>query len=206
MPNGFPAFGIGPLAPARISQKSIDFQGESFGVDAEVHDFVLYDLDQFVYSNVKVNPITSKVSLVLRWDGQIRATIANYLLKSFAKQRGLTVNLRGDGTADMVLQGLRIDANIKYSLGIISGKPSIKDLKIKISLAECESDITGLLGNGFLNHKLNEFICEFILMGINDNQDQITKTIEDKLKPIINGFLSKSALKQLLDEDSESKL
>lgn len=198
MPCGFESLGIGPLAPAKVSQKGVDVQREAFGVNGEVHDLVLYGLDKFDVLKCKANALTSKVSVCLNYPGEIRAQISNYVLKSFVKQRGLTINLVGDGVVDFALQGLQIDLDLKYNYKIVSGKMSIKDLKVKISLEDCISNITGILGDGFVNHKLNELICEFLLIGVNDSQEEITNAIEENVKPIINNFLSQHTLGEIL--------
>lgn len=189
MPCGFDSLGIGPLAPARISSKEINIEHQGYGLKGEVHDFVLYGLDKFEILKVKANAIASKLSVSLRFDEELRAEISNYKLKSYLKKQGLTINLVGDGSVDFILKGLQVDVNIKYSFGIISQKIKIKEFKVLISLDVCKSDITGILGNGFVNNKINEFICEFILIGINDNQNEITNTIEEHVKPIINDYL-----------------
>ncbi|KAL5281732.1 hypothetical protein ACFFRR_005213 [Megaselia abdita] len=198
MPCGFESLGIGPLAPARISEQGVDFQRQSFGVEGEVHDLVLYGLNKFNILKCKANAITSKVQVTLDWPEEIKAEITNYILKSFVKQRGLTVNLVGDGLVDFALQGLTIDLNLKYSLSIVTQKIKIKELKVVISLNDCVSHITGLLGDGFVNRKINEFICEFILVGLNDNQQGITNNIEDTVKPILNKFLEEHPLSELV--------
>lgn len=198
MPCGFESLGFGPMAPARISRKGVDVQHKTFGVQGEVNDFVLYGLDKFEILKVKANALTSKVNVTLKYEGEIRAEISKYLLQSFVKQRGLTVNLVGDGSVDFSLRGLEIDVYIKYSFGLLNQKIKIKDLRVAISLDDCYSDITGLLGGGFVNHKMNEFICEFILIGVNDSKNEITNAIEENVKPALNDFLSQHTLGELI--------
>lgn len=198
MPCGFESLGLGPLAPARISRKGVNVQHQTFGVEGEVNDLVLYGLNKFEILKVKANALTSKINITIKYEGEIRAEISKYMLQSFVKQRGLTVNLVGDGSVDFSLQGLQVDVYIKYSLGVLSQKINIKDLKVTISLDDCYSDITGLLGGGFVNHKMNEFICEFILIGVNDSKNDITDAIEENVKPAINDFLSQHTLGELI--------
>uniref|UniRef100_T1GVK4 Uncharacterized protein n=1 Tax=Megaselia scalaris TaxID=36166 RepID=T1GVK4_MEGSC len=59
MPCGFPEFGVGPLAPARISEKDVHLQTESFGADGGVEDFALWGINEFDVNNVKANALTS---------------------------------------------------------------------------------------------------------------------------------------------------
>lgn len=194
MPCGFESLGIGPLAPAKISKKKIDIEHQDYGIEGEFNDLVLNGLDKFDILKVKANAITSKINISIKFNEELQTNISNYVLKSFVKQRGLTVNLVGNGSVNFILKGLQIDANIKYSLGIISQKIKIKDLKVVISLDDCTSEITGILGDGFVNRKMNEFICEFILIGINDSQNEITNAIEENVKPKINEFLGNHTL------------
>lgn len=197
MPCGFESLGVGPLAPATISSKGLDVQRQSFGVEGEVHDFVLSGLNEFDILKCSANALTSKVKLSLRWN-KIHALVQNYYMKSRIQQRGLTVNVVGDGVADVAIEGLQVDVDIKYKLGLLSRKIKLIDFKVKIILDNIDCDITGLLGDGFVNHKMNELIEEFVLMGINDNQQEITNTIEDTVKPLVNDFLDQHPLDDLI--------
>lgn len=190
MPQGFEEFGIGPLAPATLSEKTFDVQYPGFGVQGEVHNVSLTGLNEFEIVKSKVNVVTSKITLIVKWPGELRAKVARYTLKSFAKTHGLNMNLEGDGSVDFLLQGLKAELDIKYSFSIFSRKVQIKKLKAKISLENCLSDISGIKSDQLKDGDLNKLICEFVFKGINDNQKKFNDAIEEHALPAINKILS----------------
>lgn len=189
MPKGFEEFGIGPLAPAILSEKAVDVQYPAFGVRGEVHDVYLTGLNEFEIVKSKVNVITSKITVSLKWPGELRAKVAHYTLKSFAKTHGFDLILEGDGAVDFFLQGLKAELDIKYSFNIFSHKVQIKKLKVKISLEKCLSDISGIKANQLNDSDLNKLICEYVFKGINDNQEKFNDAIEEHGLPAINNIL-----------------
>ncbi|XP_055848363.1 uncharacterized protein LOC129913621 isoform X2 [Episyrphus balteatus] len=181
MPCGFPKYGIPPLAPLKIEHKELALKTNSLSVDGVVEGVRIDGLNNFEISEFKINVIFSKVTFSFFWPSIVVRSM--YDLETSAKAYGFTVDVKGKGNILMDLKELQISGTIKYS--IFNGV-KVKTLEIVPSIGDVDSNIDGILGQGLGNKKMNEFLEELILLGCNDNQELITKTIEDMLVPKIN--------------------
>ena len=196
MPCGFPDQGIPPLAPLYIPHRSIDIDTEVLKLSGTVDNFLLNGLNDFEIAEMKVNAITSKV--VFRFIFNNVNVDTDYDLKLYLKKAGFTINMVGAGRGKFAIKDMAIWGTMKYSLGIVSGKLKLKSLDVRTHIGEVDSDIEGILGEGAVNHKLNEVLEEAVTMAVNENEDMIAQTIEDMALPLVNGVLDEYKLSDLI--------
>lgn len=115
------------------------------------------------------------------------------------RQLGLSVQYEGEGTLNFGLKNLRIAGTIKYKIPILWGSIKITSMKTQVSLGSCTSEITGFMGNGAINRMINRQIENFVEMGINNNQNEISDLIEDNLVPKVNKMLKGNDFWTLID-------
>ncbi|XP_064542151.1 uncharacterized protein LOC135431131 [Drosophila montana] len=187
MPCGFPGAGIPPIAPLRIDHKNVDIDTAAVKMKGSVEHFRLNGLNEFDIDEMKVNAITSKVTykFIFR-DVNVDTT---YDLEMQLKKYGFTIKMIGAGHAKFAIKDMVIWGTLKYSLGMLSGKLSLKSLEVRTHLGEVDSEIEGLLGDGTVNEKLNVYLAEAVEMVINENEDLIAETIEQVALPVVNNVL-----------------
>lgn len=105
------------------------------------------------------------------------------------KQIGVDVRFEGAGDIDFVLKNLGLSGSFKYKLPILFGSIKIYDFYALVTLGSCESNISGLLGNGKMNRKLNEYIEDTVMYSVADNHKLISDTIEENVVPRVNKAL-----------------
>ncbi|KAI8121092.1 hypothetical protein CVS40_7797 [Lucilia cuprina] len=196
MPCGFPGMGIPPLAPLRVSHKDVNIDTPALRLSGTVDNFRLNGLNDFEIAEMKVNAITSKVTFRFIFNNVNVDTL--YDLKLMLKKAGFTINMVGAGPAKFAIKDMHIWGNIKYSLGVISGKLKLKKLEVRARIGDVDSDIEGILGEGAINHKMNEVLEEAVEMAINENEDLISETIESLALPMVNGVLEEVKLSDLV--------
>ncbi|KAM7352220.1 uncharacterized protein ACRADG_004851 [Cochliomyia hominivorax] len=196
MPCGFPNLGIPPLAPLKIAQKSVNIDTPAVKLEGSLENFRLNGLNDFDVTEMKVNPITSKVTF--RFDFRNVNVDTLYDLNMVLKKAGFTIKMVGAGPAKFAIKDFSIAGTMKYSLGVISGKIKLKTLKVVIHIGDVESNIEGILGEGAVNHKMNALLQEAVEKGVNENEKLISETIERVAVPMINGVLEKFKLGDLL--------
>ncbi|XP_017056637.1 uncharacterized protein LOC108098323 [Drosophila ficusphila] len=187
MPCGFAGLGIPPLAPLRIDHKNIDIDTSALKVKGTVDHFRLNGLNDFEVDEMKVNAITSKVTYKFSFRDVNVDT--QYDLSVLLKKFGFTVNLIGAGHAKFAIKDMVIWGTLKYSLGVISGNLKLKSLEVRTHLGEVDSEIEGILGDGTINEKMNEYLAEAVELAINENEDLIADTIETIALPVVNSVL-----------------
>lgn len=196
MPCGFPDQGIPPLAPLDIEHKEINIDTEALQLSGSIDNFLLNGLNDFDVAEMKVNAITSKVTF--RFIFRNVNVDTQYDLKMRLKKAGFTINMIGAGHGRFAIKDMQIWGNLKYSLGLISGKLKLKSLEVRTHLGEVDSDIEGILGDGAINHKMNDVLEEVVTMAINENEDMITDTIEAMVLPVVNNVLDEFKLSDLV--------
>lgn len=192
MPCGFPEWGIPPLAPLKIAHQdvAIDTQGiQAFG---EINNFRLDGLNDFDIVQFKVNAILSRVNFKFNWNHIYFNT--DYELSTAKGGMGM----KRSGPAKFALKDLTIWGVVKYNLGLISGKLSLKELSVYVSLGEVKSEIGGLSKIPIINKKLNRIIEEWIMLSINDNTEKVAELTNDLVLPMVNDMLSDMSLSDLL--------
>lgn len=153
---------------------------------------------------------TSKITFDFTFNN-ILATAQHYetnTLIDALKQLGLSVEYEGDGTLLFGLTKLRIAGTLKYKIPILWGSIKITSLKTQVSLEKCTSEIDGFMGTGAVNRMINRQIENFVEMGINNNQQEISDMIEDTLVPKVNKMLKGNDFWTLIDMifgDSDEK-
>ncbi|XP_067625374.1 uncharacterized protein [Eurosta solidaginis] len=196
MPCGFPELGIPPLAPLVLPQKEVDINNELLQMNGAINNFILNGLNDFEIHEFKINAITSKITF--------RFTFRNinvdtfYDLSLLAKKSGFTINMIGNGRAKFAIKDMSISGTVKYSFGVLTGKLKIKSMKIRTRIGEVESNIEGVLGKGDINTRMNNMLAEMVTLGINENEDQITETIEKMAMPRMNDALKEVNISDLI--------
>jgi len=196
MPCGFPGMGIPPMAPLKISHKEVNIDTETIKMNGFVDHFRLYGLNDFDVAEMKINALTSKATFRFIFRNVFVDTL--YDLRVVLKKAGFTINLIGDGPAKVAIKDMHIFGTLKYSIGLLSGKLKLKTLEVRTHIGEVESDIEGMLGQGGINHKLNDVIAEITEEVVNSNEDVITETIEALALPVVNSALEDVTLADLV--------
>ncbi|ALC39603.1 maker504 [Drosophila busckii] len=197
MPCGFPAAGIPPIAPLRINHKDIDINTDGLKMKGSIDHFRLNGLNDFDITEMKVNAITSKVTYKFSFrDVNVDTT---YNLEMMLKKFGFTINMVGAGHAKFALKDMVIWGTMRYSLGMLSGKLKLKSLEVRTHLGEVDSEIEGMLGDGGINEKMNEYLAEAVEMAINENEDLIADTIESVALPVVNHALEDVSITDMIN-------
>ncbi|CAD6997373.1 uncharacterized protein LOC105665409 [Ceratitis capitata] len=201
MPCGFPQYGIPPLAPLKKSEASVHFESGIFETLDLFTRLRVDGLDDFKINKFKLNVIFKKITFDFTFNN-IRATAPFYSTDTILdalNQLGLSVQYEGDGSLEFGLKKLRIAGTLKYKIPLLWGSIKILSLKTTISLGECESNITGFLGDGALNSLMNKKLESAVLGGINNNQQLISESIENNLVPYVNSLLKGNDFWTLID-------
>lgn len=188
--------GIPPMAPLRVDHRDIDIDTEALKAQGSVDHFRLNGLNEFDIDEMKVNAITSKVTY--RFIFRDVNVDTQYDLKVLLKKYGFTVNLIGAGHAKFAIKDMVIWGTLKYSLGVISGNLKLKSLEVRTHLGEVDSEIEGILGDGTINEKMNEYLAEAVELAINENEDLIADTIESIAVPAVNSVLDDLSLAEII--------
>ncbi|XP_017014684.2 uncharacterized protein [Drosophila takahashii] len=196
MPCGFPGLGLPPLAPLRIDHQDIDIDTSVLKAEGSVDHFRLNGLNDFDIDEMKINALTSKVTYKFSFRDVNVDTV--YDLKVLLKKYGFTVNLIGAGHAKFTIKDMVIWGTLKYSLGMLSGNLKLKSLEVRTHLGEVDSEIEGILGDGQINEKMNEYLAEVVELAINENEDLIADTIETIALPAVNSVLDDLSIAEII--------
>lgn len=196
MPCGFPGMGIPPIAPLRINYKDINIDTAALKMKGNIDHFRLNGLNDFDIEEMKINAITSKVTYKFNFRDVNVDT--KYDLEMMLKKFGFTINLIGAGHAKFAVRDMVIWGTMKYSLGVLSGKLKLKSLEVRTHLGEVDSEIGGLLGDGSVNEKMNEYLAEVVETVINENEDLIAETIENVALPVVNNVLDDVSISDVI--------
>ncbi|XP_017132244.1 uncharacterized protein LOC108149305 [Drosophila elegans] len=196
MPCGFTGLGIPPLAPLRIEHRTVDIDTSALKAQGTVDHFRLNGLNDFEVDEMKVNAITSKVTYKFTFRNVNVDT--QYDLSVLLKKYGFTINLIGAGHAKFAIKDMVIWGSLKYSLGMISGNLKLKSLEVRTHLGEVDSEIEGILGDGTINEKMNEYLAEAVELAINENEDLLADTIESIALPAVNSILDEISIAEVI--------
>lgn len=196
MPCGFPEMGIPPLAPLKIAHKEINIDYPAIRLHGSVDNFRLNGLNDFDIAEMKVNAITSKVTFRFIFNNVNVDT--KYDLSMVLKKAGFTINMIGAGPAKFAIKDMNIWGTMKYSLGVLSGKLKLKTLEVRTHIGDVESKIEGMLGEGMVNHKMNDVLAEAVELAVNENEDMIAETIEAIALPAVNSVLDEMTLAEII--------
>ncbi|XP_060666710.1 uncharacterized protein LOC132798759 [Drosophila nasuta] len=196
MPCGFPGLGIPPIAPLRIDHKNIDIDTEALRMKGSIDHFRLNGLNDFDIDEMKINAITSRVTYKFSFRNVNVDT--KYDLEVLLKKFGFTINLIGAGQAKFAIKDMVIWGTLRYSLGVLSGKLKLRSLEVRTHLGEVDSEIEGILGDGSINEKMNEYLAEIVETTINENEDLIADTIESVALPVVNNVLDEVSIADII--------
>ena len=135
MPCGFPALGVGPLSPARLSHRNIALNSTGLALTGEIDDFILYGLDDFDFT-VKVNVLLSRVTFNFHWHKVHFVT--NYKMDMNAGNR---INVGRNGGGKFAIEDLKIVGLARYN---IIGKLRLREFKISATIGDVNSAIENL--------------------------------------------------------------
>ncbi|EDW11910.1 uncharacterized protein LOC6576479 [Drosophila mojavensis] len=201
MPCGFPGLGIPPIAPLRIDHQNIDIDTDALKMKGSVEHFRLNGLNDFDIEEMKVNAISSKVNFKFNFRDVNVDTI--YDIDMQLKKYGFTIKMIGAGHAKFAIKDMSIWGTLKYSLGVLNGKLKLKTLDVRTHLGSVESEIEGMLGDGTVNEKMNDYLAEAVEMVINENEDLIAETIESVALPAVNSVLDDISITDIINSDGE---
>nr|CBA35267.1 CG8997 protein [Drosophila melanogaster] len=196
MPCGFTSVGLPPLAPLRIDHQDINIDSSVLKAQGTIDHFRLNGLNDFDIDEMKVTAITSKVTYKFTFRDVNVDT--QYDLSVLLKKYGFTINLIGAGHAKFAIKDMVIWGTMKYSLGVISGNLKLKSLEVRTHLGEVDSEIEGILGDGSINEKMNEYLAEAVELAINENEDLIADTIESIALPAVNSVLDDISIAEII--------
>nr|XP_016938362.1 uncharacterized protein LOC108016246 [Drosophila suzukii] len=196
MPCGFTGLGIPPMAPLRIDHQEVNIDTSALKAEGIIDHFRLNGLNEFDIDEMKVNALTSKVTYKFTFRDVNVDT--QYDLSVLLKKYGFTIKLIGAGHAKFAIKDMVIWGTLKYSLGMLSGNLKLKSLEVRTHLGEVDSEIEGILGDGSINEKMNEYLAEAVELAINENEDLIADTIESIALPAVNSVLDDVSLADVI--------
>ncbi|XP_014099410.2 uncharacterized protein [Bactrocera oleae] len=189
MPCGFPALGVGPLSPARLSHRNIALNSTGLALAGEIDDFILYGLDDFDFT-VKVNVLLSRVTFNFHWHKVHFVT--NYKMDMNAGNR---INVGRNGGAKFAIEDLKIVGLARYN---IIGKLRLREFKISATIGDVNSAIENLSKLKIINKKLNQIIEEWILLAVNENTSKMEEMANNFVVPYVNGIIGDATLMEII--------
>ncbi|XP_016961916.1 uncharacterized protein LOC108032550 [Drosophila biarmipes] len=196
MPCGFAGLGVPPLAPLRIDHQNVNIDTSVLKAEGTIDHFRLNGLNDFDIDEMKVNALTSKVTYKFTFRDVNVDT--QYDLSVLLKKYGFTIKLIGAGHAKFAIKDMVIWGTLKYSLGMLSGNLKLKSLEVRTHLGEVDSEIEGILGDGTINEKMNEYLAEAVELAINENEDLLADTIESIALPAVNSVLDEISIADVI--------
>ncbi|XP_030377318.1 uncharacterized protein LOC115626181 [Scaptodrosophila lebanonensis] len=187
MEEGWPQYGIPPMAPLVLNHKELNFDS----ANGEFDNIVIQGLNEFEIVSLKTSPLLSRMTFEFNF-ASLNVTT------NYKADIGSSSRMQRNGGAFLALEDLNIDGQIKYSLGVISGNVKIKDIKILIKVGNVVSNIENLSKYRILNRKLNEVVEEFITLTINDNTDFVAEWIDTTATPVMNDLIGDKSLADIL--------
>ncbi|XP_052902840.1 uncharacterized protein LOC128310277 [Anopheles moucheti] len=192
MKCGNPDLGIPVLAPFELEHAEVDIKQPGLEFKGELNKVVIDGLNEFEIKNIDIKVLKLQLDFELYF-GAIRT-------KGKYKAKGKVLSLfpfNRFGSFRFDAKGLTVKGSAKVR---ISGdKLQLRDLIITPTLKSVRSDVKNIFLNPITNFTFNR-IVEGIVPGlINNNQQEITQMIEQKLKPAINEMLGDISLQDLID-------
>jgi len=185
MPCGLPEYGIPVLAPLRTSYQKISINGESVILDEELMDFALWDLDNFEIVEFQINVALMKVKFRFDWHSPHLVTDYNMWLQRLF---GANMNVQRKGPAKFGLKDLTVWGEIKYRISL-SRRLTIRSIDIRASVGDVNSQISNLSNNRIMNKMMNGIIEEWLMMVINENEEQMAALSDKHLTPLANRII-----------------
>uniref|UniRef100_A0A182QS71 Hemolymph juvenile hormone binding protein n=1 Tax=Anopheles farauti TaxID=69004 RepID=A0A182QS71_9DIPT len=187
-----PALGLPVLAPFELDHFEVDVDQTGLAFKGEVNNVVVDGLNEFEIRNIDIK--------VLKLQLDFEFYFAAIRTKGKYKAKGKVISLfpfNRSGKFKFDVKGLAIKGSVK--VGLKNDKVELRELTINPTIKSVKSDFK----NVFLV-PLNTFIFNRIVEGvlpgmINDNQESITQSIEENLKPAINEALGELSLQDLID-------
>ncbi|XP_054745188.1 uncharacterized protein LOC129249409 [Anastrepha obliqua] len=201
MPCGFPSYGIPPLAPLKKREASVHLKYDMLETTDLFTRLRVDGLDDFKINKFKLNMIISKITFDFTFPS-ITVSAAAFETDTIIdalQKLGISVQYEGDGSLGFGLKNLRVAGTLRYKIPILWGSIKILSLKTTVSLDSCESDITGILGDGKLNDLINRKLESVVVSSINDNQASISETIESNVVTRVNKLLKGKDFWTILD-------
>ncbi|XP_053659337.1 uncharacterized protein LOC128708386 [Anopheles marshallii] len=189
---GNPDLGIPVLAPFELEHAEVEIKQKGLEFKGELNNVIVNGLNEFEIKNIDIKVLKLQLDFELYF-GAIR-TKGKY--KAKGKVLGLfPFNRFGSFRFDA--KGLTVKGSAK--VGISGDKLQIRDLIITPTVKSVRSDVKNIFLNPITNFTFNR-IVEGIVPGlINNNQQEITQMIEQRLKPAINEMLGDISLQDLID-------
>ncbi|XP_064542147.1 uncharacterized protein LOC135431128 isoform X1 [Drosophila montana] len=194
MVEGWPQYGIPPLAPFEIQHKDFNFGTGELHATGALDGLVVRGLNEFEIRNMSVNPILSRIKFELQF-------ASLNLTTQYEAQVDAGYQVARNGGAFLALEDLNMSGQIKYATGVLgsSNNLRIKGIELNIVAGNVVSNIENLSKYRILNRKLNDIVEEFISLTINENTDLVADWVDSTVTPICNDLIGDRSIKDILD-------
>uniref|UniRef100_A0A1Y9H297 Hemolymph juvenile hormone binding protein n=1 Tax=Anopheles dirus TaxID=7168 RepID=A0A1Y9H297_9DIPT len=187
-----PDLGLPVLAPFELDHFEVDVDQKGLKFKGEVNGVVVDGLNEFEIKNIDIKMLKLQVDFEFYF-AAIR-TKGKY--KAKGKALGLfPFNRSGKFRFDV--KGLTVKGSVKVALK--GDKVQVRDLIITPTIKSVKSDLRNVFLLPFNTFIFNRIVEGVVPGMINDNQDDITQSIEENLKPAINAALGELSLQDLID-------
>uniref|UniRef100_A0A340TBD0 Hemolymph juvenile hormone binding protein n=1 Tax=Anopheles minimus TaxID=112268 RepID=A0A340TBD0_9DIPT len=189
---GNPDLGIPVLAPFQLEHTEIEIKQKGLEFKGELNKVVVDGLNEFEIKNIDIKVLKLQLDFELYF-GAIRT-------KGKYKAKGKLISLfpfNRFGSFRFDAKGLTVKGSAK--VGISGDKLQIRDLIITPTIKSVRSDVRSVFLNPITNFVFNRVVEGIVPGMINNNQQEITQLIEQKLKPAINEMLGDVSLQDLID-------
>ncbi|EDW03222.1 uncharacterized protein LOC6562783 [Drosophila grimshawi] len=194
MVEGWPQYGIPPLAPLEIHHKDFNYETGEMHANGALDDVIVSGLNEFEIVKMSVNLPLSRITMEFNF-------ASLNLTTKYKADVGAGWQMARDGGAFLALEDLNISGQIRYSTGLVGSNNylRIKGIQLQIVVGNVVSNIENLSKYRIVNRKLNEIIEEFINLTINDNVDFVTEWIDSTVTPACNNLIGDRTLKDIID-------
>ncbi|EDW11912.1 uncharacterized protein LOC6576481 [Drosophila mojavensis] len=193
MVQGWPQYGIPPLAPLQLKHKEFDLNAGELHAKGAFDDLTVHGLNEFEIKIIDLNLLLSRLKFEFHFASLNVST-------QYQADVGANYRMTRNGGAFMALEDLNISGHIKYSTGIVGSNNylRIKEIIVNVVTGNVVSNIENLSKYRILNQKINEIIEEFISLTVNDNTEFFADWLDSTVTPICNDMIGDRTIKDII--------
>uniref|UniRef100_A0AAG5CZX3 Hemolymph juvenile hormone binding protein n=1 Tax=Anopheles atroparvus TaxID=41427 RepID=A0AAG5CZX3_ANOAO len=192
MTCGIPDLSIPVLAPFELDHFEVNVEQTGLKFKGEMNNLLVDGLNEFEIKSLHINLLKLQLTFEFHF-GSIRT-------KGAYRAKGRVIGLvpfDRKGPFQFNVNGLTLKGSAKVA--VKGENVQVRELQITPTIKSVNSNIKNVfllpLNTFFFNR-----LVESVLPGvINDNQETITATIEENLKPMLNELLGEFTLQDLID-------
>ncbi|XP_064542149.1 uncharacterized protein LOC135431129 [Drosophila montana] len=194
MVEGWPQYGIPPLAPLEIPHKHFNFGTGELHATGALDGLVVRGLNEFEIRVMSANLFLSNIKFELHF-------ASLNLTTQYEAEVDAGYQMARNGDAFLALEDLNMSGQIKYATGVLgsSNNLRIKEIQLNLVAGNVVSNIENLSKYRILNRKLNDIVEEFISLTINENTDFVADWVDSTVTPICNDLIGDRSIKDILD-------